>query len=88
MNNNTSTKYTAVLPNEYIAELKELAAKKIIPSVNYGIKSAVAKYLEQAKREKYENNMREASQDEAYLKRTFSTQKDFTAVDCEVSGEW
>jgi len=88
MSNNTSIKYTAVLPNEYIAELKELAAKKVIPSVNYGIKNAVAKYLEQTKKEKYENNMREAEQDELFLKRTLSAQKDFNIVDCEVSGEW
>ena len=88
MNNNTSIKYTAVLPNEYIMELKKLAAQKAIPSVNYGIKSAVEKYLEQSRKEIYEKNMKEAAQDEEFLRRTLNTQKDFKFVDCEDIGEW
>jgi len=88
MNNNASIKYTAVLPNEYIVELKDLAAKKIIPSVNYGIKNAVKKYLEQSKKERYEKGMQEAAQDEKFLKRTMDCQKNFEFVDCEGIGEW
>jgi len=88
MNNNASIKYTAVLPNEYVSELKNLAAKKIIPSVNYGIKRAVEKYLEQSRKERYEQDMQEAAQDKEFLKRTVTTQKDFTFVDCEGIGEW
>jgi predicted DNA-binding protein len=86
--NNTSIKYTAVLPNEYVTELKELASKKIIPSVNYGIRKAVEKYLEQAKKEIYAQNMAEAAKDEDFLKRTLDCQKDFINADCEVGGEW
>ena len=81
MNNNASIKYTAVLPNEYISELKELASKKMIPSVNYGIKYAVQKYLEQSKKERYAKNMQEAAQDENFLKRTLDCQKDFDFVE-------
>ena len=88
MNNNASTKYTAVLPNEYIVELRELAAKKIIPSVNYGIKNAVEEYLEQLRKERYAKNMQEAAQDEEFLKRTLNCQRDFDFVDCEGIGEW
>ena len=88
MNNNTSIKYTAVLPDEYIMELKELASKKIIPSVNYGIKSAVEQYLEQSRKERYAKNMQEAAKDEEFLKRTLNCQKDFDFVDCEGIGEW
>ena len=88
MNNNTSIKYTAVLPNEYILELKELAAKKVIPSVNYGIKRAVETYLEQSKKEKYAQSMREAAKDEEFLKRTLNAQEDFKFIDCEDIGEW
>jgi len=88
MNNNASTKYTAVLPNEYVLELKKLASKKIIPSVNYGIKNAVEKYLEQSRKEEYEKNMQEAARDKNFLKRTLNAQKDFNFVDCEGIGEW
>ena len=85
--NNTSIKYTVILPCEYISELKELASKKIIPSVNYGIKRAVEKYLEHEKRELYAQSMAEAAKDEDFLKRTLDCQKDFTNVDCEVREE-
>ena len=88
MNNNASIKYTAVLPDEYIIELKELAAQKFIPSVNYGIKSAVKKYLEQSRKEKYEKGMQEAAKDEEFIKRTMDCQNDFDFVDSEGIGEW
>ncbi|MCL2095680.1 MAG: hypothetical protein FWH10_02110 [Oscillospiraceae bacterium] len=88
MNNNTGIKYTSVLPDEYITELRELAAKKIIPSVSYGIKVAVGKYLEQEKKERYKKYMQEASQDKAFLERTLNAQKDFSFADCEGIGEW
>ena len=88
MNNNASIKYTAVLPDAYIMELKELAAQKVIPSVNYGIKSAVKIYLEQSRKEKYEKSMQEATQDEEFLKRTLTAQEDFKFVDSEGIGEW
>jgi metal-responsive CopG/Arc/MetJ family transcriptional regulator len=86
--NNINTKYTVTLPSDYVKDLKELSAKKIIPSVNYGIKRAVEKYLAQTKKEIYETSMAEAVKDEAFLKRTLDTQKDFNNVDCEVGGEW
>jgi len=85
---NINIEYTAVLPDEYVTELKKLASKKFIPSVNYGIKRAVEKYLEQVKKEVYSDVMEEADKDAAFLKRTLDTQKDFTVIDCEVGGEW
>jgi hypothetical protein len=86
--NNINLKYTAVLPNEYVSELKALAAKKIIPSVNYGIKKAVAKYLEESKKEIYEKSMAEAAKDKNFLKRTSDCQNDFINVDSEAGEEW
>jgi hypothetical protein len=86
--NNTSIKYTVVLPSEYISELKELASKKIIKSVNNGIKIAIEKYIEQEKKELYAQSMAEAAKDENFLKRTLDCQKDFANVDCEVGEEW
>ena len=69
------------IPSEYLGELQELAEKKIIPSVNYGIKRAVEKYLEQIKKEMYEKSMAEAAKDENFIKRTLEAQKDFSAAD-------
>lgn len=86
--NNTSIKYTVALPSEYISELKELASKKIIKSVNNGIKIAIEKYIQQEKKELYERSMTEAAKDEDFLKRTLDCQKDFANVDCEVGGKW
>ena len=71
---NATIKYTAVLPSEHVNELKALAAQKIIPSVNYGIKRAVEEFLDQSKREIYEKSMMEAVKDAAFLKRTLDTQ--------------
>ena len=86
--NNATVKYTAVLPSDCIAELKELAEKKLIPSVNYGIRQAVERYIEQTKKDMYAHTMSEAMNDSDFISRTLETQKDFTSVDCEVGGEW
>lgn len=77
---NVNTKYTAVLPSEHINELKQLASEKFIPSVNYGIKRAVEQYLEQVKKQVYEQHMAEAVKDAAFLTRTLNTEKSFSAI--------
>ena len=59
----------------------------MIPSVNYGIRRAVEKYLEQVKKEMYANSMSESAKDAAFIRRTVDTQKAFTVVDGEVGGE-
>ena len=81
--NETSVKYTTVLPKTCIDELKSLTAKKIVPSVNQGIRLAVMNFVDIQKQQEYTNMMMEAAQDEAFLKRTMDTQNDFAIVDEE-----
>jgi hypothetical protein len=81
-----SIKYTAVLPQVCVDELKTLAEKKVIPSVNQGIRLAIDGFLAQTKKELYEQSLREAALDAAFIKRTIETQDVFSAVDAEA--EW
>lgn len=85
--NAKNIKYTAVLPIEYINELKELALKKIIPSVNFGIRLAIENYICERKRDLYKKQMKEAAKDDAFLKRTLETQAVYDLVDNEVDGQ-
>jgi len=81
-------KYTAVLPSDYVNELKELASKKIIPSVNFGIRLAIENYISQSKKESYQKQMNAAAKDEGFMKRTLETGDAFKNVDNEVGGQW
>lgn len=81
-------KYTAVLPSDYVKELKELASEKIIPSVNFGIRLAIENYISERKKELYQKQMKEAAKDEGFMKRTLETQDAFINVDNEVGGQW
>lgn len=84
----SSIKYTAVLPAEYVESLKRMAKRKEIPSVNYGIRQAVGNYLNDEKKARYEQAMRQAAQDNDYMARTLEAQEAFAAVDAEEWGEW
>ncbi len=81
-------KYTATLPETSVDELKMLAEKKVIPSVNFAIREAIDIYITQRKKELYEKQMQEAAQDKIFLKRTIDSNKDFFFVDSEVRGDW
>ncbi|MEI6579764.1 MAG: hypothetical protein WCN92_09930 [Eubacteriales bacterium] len=81
-------KYTAVLPDVYIAELKELVATKFIPSVDFGIRLAVKNFITASKSELYQKQMEAAARDKSFIKRTLETQEAFANVDNEVSGQW
>jgi hypothetical protein len=83
-----SIKYTTVLPAKYVAELKDLASKKIIPSVNFGIRSAVAHYIAECTREQYVQQMTEAAKDKKFMDRTLDTQDAYKDADGEVGGQW
>ncbi|MHB1151111.1 MAG: hypothetical protein ACYCWE_02260 [Eubacteriales bacterium] len=85
---NRIVRFTASLPAEYIDELKLLAEEKAIPSVNFGIKAALADYLKRIKQTKYEAQMREAASDKDFLARTITCDNDFMDADNEVSGQW
>jgi hypothetical protein len=85
---NSSIRYTTVLPVKYVEELKQLAAKKVISSVNNGIREAIEHYLAEAKREQYAKQMADAAMDQGFMERTFDAQASFKHVDSEVGGQW
>jgi hypothetical protein len=86
--NRKTIKYTTALPESSINELKLLAERKIIPSVNFAIREAIHLYIAQTKREVYEKEMREAAKDGDFLKRTLESDEDFSSVDSEVGQGW
>jgi hypothetical protein len=81
-------KYTATLPESSVDELKMLAEKKVIPSVNFAIREAIEVYIVQTKKELYQKQIKEASKDEVFLKRTINCDNDFSFVDSEVGRDW
>lgn len=81
-------KYTATLSESSIDELKRLAEKKIIPSVNFAIREAVNLYIAQTKKELYEKEMQQAAKDKDYLRRTIESDRNFSFIDSEVGKDW
>ena len=81
-------KYTATLPESSVDELKMLAERKVIPSVNFAIREAIDIYITQTKKELYEKQMQEAGKDKMFLSRTIESNKDFSFIDSEVGGDW
>ncbi|MDR1915514.1 MAG: hypothetical protein LBQ58_02945, partial [Synergistaceae bacterium] len=77
-----------VLPRHYVDELKAMAEKRIIPSVNQGIRSAVEIFVSDHKRRVYEMEMKEAACDEAFINRTIETQEIFSISDAENDIKW
>ena len=88
LNTTETTRYTATLPVCYLNELKSLAQSKKIPSVNFAIRQALDEYMTQLKKKQYDDAMREAAQDKAFVKRTMRCSDDFGYADSEVQGEW
>ena len=86
--NTENTRFTATLPTDYIEQLKEMAKAKHIPSINFALREALRIYLEQVKKERFNELMKEASKDEEFLERMSECEKDFEFVDNEVVGEW
>ena len=84
---NASIRYTTVLPAKYVEELKQLAAEKIISSVNQGIREAIEQYLAQSKCEQYARQMSDAAKDQGFMERTLDTQVAFAHVDSEAGGQ-
>ena len=83
-----NVRYTTVLPAKYVEELKQLAAQKVITSVNNGIREAVELFLSEARRELYAQKMAEAAKDQRFLERTLDTQSAYSHIDSEVGGQW
>ena len=83
-----SVKYTTVLPQQYLNELKILADNHTISSVSQGIRMAVESFLQLQKRRAYAASLREAAADTAFIKRTTDAQNDFAVVDAEGEEAW
>ena len=83
-----SIKYTTVIPQTYIDELKKLTEKKRISSVSQGIRLAIEDFVTIQKRLDYVNSISEAAKDDAFIKRTLDTQNDFAFVDEEGEDTW
>jgi len=84
----TQVKYTAMLSQDSIKELKALAEKKIIPSVSHGIRFAVEDFVALQKRREYAELMCEAAKDNEFIKRTIDMQEDFAAIDYAGDEKW
>jgi len=85
---NQTVKYTAILPKDHVKELRNMADKKIIPSINQGIRVAVEDFIKARNESEYKQNMLEASKDESFKKRMADTMTAFEYADAKVEGEW
>ena len=83
----STVKYTAILPQDCVEELRFMAERKVIPSVNQGIRTAVEDFVTAYKRQEYQYAMKDAANDKRFMERTMDTQQAFAAVDAE-DGEW
>lgn len=88
LNTAKTVRFTATLPSIYIDELKQLAKEQQIPSVNFAIRQALDEYLKQAKKREYDEMMKAAANDKAFVERTMKCAEDFSFSDSEVLGEW
>ena len=69
-------------------ELREMVERKVISSVNQGIRYAVADFIKTHKLNEYHQKILEASNDNAYIKRTMDTQKTYQFLDAEMEDSW
>lgn len=78
-----SIKYTVVLPESSINELKELVGSNNIPSVNAGVREAIEEYIVKLRSEKYRKELQAAVKDPKFLKRNDDIMKSFKSPDKE-----
>ena len=83
-----NVKYTAILRTECLKELRKMAEKKVIPSVNQGIRSAVEDFVKTHRMSDYHQGILEAANDKAFIKRTIDSQKAYQFVDAETESQW
>lgn len=79
--NDNVKKYTVVLPESSINELKELSEKNIIDSISAGVREAVAEYIVKVKRDIYRKELKEAVKDPEFIKRNNEVIESFKYVD-------
>gem|GEM_PF-358447 len=80
---NNGVKYTVVLPESDIRELKEMADKDMINSVNAGVREAVEEYIVKIKKENYKKELIKAVKDPEFIKRNEEVMKTFKHADKE-----
>lgn len=84
-------KYTVVLQESDIRQLKELVDKNIINSVNAGVREAVEEYIARNKKETYKKELMKAAKDPEFIKRNDEIMKAFKHADSqteEMIPEW
>ncbi len=79
--NDNVKKYTVVLPESSINELKELSEKNIIDSISAGVREAVAEYIVKVKRDIYRKELKEAVKDPEFIKRNNEVIESFKYAD-------
>ena len=83
-----NVKYTAILPQDCLNELRSMTERNLIPSVNQGIRAAVEDFVKAYKLREYQHGIREAANDEVFIRRTMDTQSAFEFVDAEGAAQW
>ena len=81
-------KTTINLKSEYKNQLNELVEEKVIASMTDGFNQAIELFLKEKKKQQYIKKIEEAAKDKNFIKRTINSQKDFDAIETEVSEEW
>ena len=81
-------KSTVVLSKQNKTNLERLVKSKQLSSITEGINIAVENFVKALEKEKFKQQMKEASQDPDFIKRTMKAQSDFEFLDCEAIGEW
>jgi hypothetical protein len=88
LNQPANTKYTAILPEDCLNELRSMAERKVIPSINQGIRAAVEDFVRAQKEIEFWRDIENAASDPSFMKRLNDTMGDFKYVDAEGLGEW
>jgi len=81
-------KTTINLKPENRNKLNELLEENIISSITDGFNKAIELFYKEKKKQQYMIKMQEAAKDESFIERTMNSQKDFDAIETEVSEEW
>lgn len=86
LNKSASVKYTAILPQDCLRELRSMTEQNVIPSVNQGIRAAVEDFVKAYKQREYQRGVSAAADDEAFIRRTMETQNAFEFADADTEG--
>jgi Arc/MetJ-type ribon-helix-helix transcriptional regulator len=76
-------KYTVVLPESSINDLKELVGSKNITSINAGVREAIEDYIVKKRSETYRKELQAAVKDPEFIKRNDDIMKSFKSPDKE-----